>query len=146
MYVWMVIWKSKYSMVLKIFCTVHLIVHCLKVYTRCSLGFFGISRLYQGVQIVMKTICLGYFNAFSHYFSVFHLWRKLIQFGVVKNLIRVLRKYPILVPSNSEPDPRLRSLYPLFDGLHCLDEICCKVGRWCYCHWKVTRYIIIFSC
>lgn len=54
--------------------------------------------------------------------------KKLIQFGVVKNLIRVLRKYPIVVPSNSEPDPRLRSLYSLFDGLHCLDEICCKVG------------------
>lgn len=54
--------------------------------------------------------------------------KKLIQFGVVKNLIRVLRKYPIVVPSNSEPDPRLRSLYTFFDGLHCLDEICCKVG------------------
>ncbi|XP_062575588.1 GATOR1 complex protein NPRL2-like [Saccostrea cucullata] len=54
--------------------------------------------------------------------------KKLIQFGVVKNLIRVLRKFPILVPTNAEPDPRLRSLYPMFDGLHCYDEICCKVG------------------
>ncbi|XP_063797438.1 GATOR1 complex protein NPRL2 isoform X1 [Pseudophryne corroboree] len=49
--------------------------------------------------------------------------RKLIQFGLIKNLIRRLQKYPVKV-SRDERSPPAR----LYTGSHSYDEICCKTG------------------
>lgn len=49
--------------------------------------------------------------------------RKLIQFGLMKNLIRRLQKYPVKV-SRDERSPPAR----LYTGSHTYDEICCKTG------------------
>ncbi|XP_071983512.1 GATOR1 complex protein NPRL2 [Engystomops pustulosus] len=49
--------------------------------------------------------------------------RKLIQFGLMKKLIRRLQKYPVKV-SRDERSPPAR----LYTGSHSYDEICCKTG------------------
>ncbi|XP_068107670.1 GATOR1 complex protein NPRL2 [Hyperolius riggenbachi] len=49
--------------------------------------------------------------------------RKLIQFGLMKNLIRRLQKYPVKL-SRDERSPPAR----LYTGSHTYDEICCKTG------------------
>ncbi|KAK5934133.1 hypothetical protein CgunFtcFv8_014552 [Champsocephalus gunnari] len=49
--------------------------------------------------------------------------RRLIQFGLMKTLIRRLQKYPVKV----NRDERSR-LPRLFTGCHSYDEICCKTG------------------
>lgn len=49
--------------------------------------------------------------------------RKLIQFGLMKGLIRRLQKYPVkVVRDESRRPPRL------YTGCHSYDEICCKTG------------------
>ncbi|XP_074645131.1 GATOR1 complex protein NPRL2-like [Tubulanus polymorphus] len=53
--------------------------------------------------------------------------RKLIQFGLIKNVIRRLHKYPIKLP-NESGSSRLRNLYRWFNGIHSVDEICCETG------------------
>lgn len=53
--------------------------------------------------------------------------RRLIQFGLIKGLIRRLHKYPIKLP-NEAGSSRLRDLYRWFNGGHSMDEICCEVG------------------
>ncbi|XP_042307188.1 GATOR complex protein NPRL2 isoform X2 [Sceloporus undulatus] len=49
--------------------------------------------------------------------------RKLIQFGLMKGLIRRLQKYPVKV-ARDERSPPAR----LYTGCHSYDEICCKTG------------------
>ncbi|KAG8436134.1 hypothetical protein GDO86_007297 [Hymenochirus boettgeri] len=49
--------------------------------------------------------------------------RKLIQFGLMKKLIRRLQKYPVKV-AHEERSPPAR----LYTGSHSYDEICCKTG------------------
>ncbi|XP_062853920.1 GATOR complex protein NPRL2 [Trichomycterus rosablanca] len=49
--------------------------------------------------------------------------RKLIQFGLMKGLIRRLQKYPVKVVR----DERIRPP-KLYTGRHSYDEICCKTG------------------
>ncbi|XP_077459122.1 GATOR1 complex protein NPRL2 isoform X2 [Stigmatopora argus] len=49
--------------------------------------------------------------------------RKLIQFGLMKSLIRRLQKYPVtVVHDDKNKIPRF------FTGCHCYDDICCKTG------------------
>ncbi|XP_077582687.1 GATOR1 complex protein NPRL2 [Stigmatopora nigra] len=49
--------------------------------------------------------------------------RKLIQFGLMKSLIRRLQKYPVSVGHDDKSKiPRF------FTGCHCYDDICCKTG------------------
>jgi nitrogen permease regulator 2-like protein len=48
--------------------------------------------------------------------------RKLVTFGVENNLIRTINKYPIF--TGSFPMGRQK----MYNGLHSLDEICCKTG------------------
>ena len=50
--------------------------------------------------------------------------RKLIQFGLMKNLIRRLQKYPVRVSRDERSHPAR-----LYTGCHSYDEICCKTGR-----------------
>ncbi|XP_070559593.1 GATOR1 complex protein NPRL2-like [Ptychodera flava] len=54
--------------------------------------------------------------------------RRLIQFGVMKGLIRRLHKYPIKLPSASGDSSKLRPLTRYLNGVHNYDEICCKTG------------------
>ncbi|XP_056605693.1 GATOR complex protein NPRL2 [Triplophysa dalaica] len=49
--------------------------------------------------------------------------RKLIQFGLMKNLIRRLQKYPVKVARDDRSRPPR-----LYTGCHSYDEICCKTG------------------
>ncbi|XP_056020972.1 GATOR complex protein NPRL2-like isoform X2 [Ostrea edulis] len=112
----------------KLFSDVHLqeqCMHFVAIKGRTLPRLRDILTLYTSMThgVTVKDLCCRY-N--PHGLKIDE--KKLIQFGVVKNLIRVLRKFPIKVPSNIDPDPRLRSLYPMFDGLRCYDEICCKVG------------------
>lgn len=50
--------------------------------------------------------------------------RKLIQFGLMKNLIRRLQKYPVRVSREERSHPAR-----LYTGCHSYDEICCKTGK-----------------
>ncbi|XP_067230112.1 GATOR complex protein NPRL2 isoform X5 [Chanodichthys erythropterus] len=49
--------------------------------------------------------------------------RKLIQFGLMKGLIRRLQKYPVKVVKDDRSRPPR-----LYTGCHSYDEICCKTG------------------
>ncbi|KAM4651185.1 GATOR1 complex protein NPRL2 isoform 2-T2 [Discoglossus pictus] len=49
--------------------------------------------------------------------------RKLIQFGLMKKLIRRLQKYPVKVLRDERSSPAR-----LYTGSHSYDEICCKTG------------------
>ena len=55
--------------------------------------------------------------------------RKLIQFGLMRGLIRHLQKYPVRVP-NDDSVGNLRNFYKWFNGNHCYDEICCLTGKY----------------
>lgn len=52
------------------------------------------------------------------------LFRRLIQFGLMENLIRRLQKYPVKVIRDERSRPPR-----LYTGCHSYDEICCKTGR-----------------
>lgn len=49
--------------------------------------------------------------------------RKLIQFGLIKKLIRRLQKYPVKVTRDEKSRPPR-----FYTGCHSYDEICCKTG------------------
>ncbi|XP_020854953.1 GATOR1 complex protein NPRL2 isoform X3 [Phascolarctos cinereus] len=49
--------------------------------------------------------------------------RKLIQFGLMKNLMRRLQKYPVRITAEERSHPAR-----LYTGCHSYDEICCKTG------------------
>lgn len=49
--------------------------------------------------------------------------RRLIQFGLMKSLIRRLQKYPVKVSRDEKSRPPR-----LYTGCHSYDEICCKTG------------------
>uniref|UniRef100_A0AAZ3PIN6 Nitrogen permease regulator 2-like protein n=1 Tax=Oncorhynchus tshawytscha TaxID=74940 RepID=A0AAZ3PIN6_ONCTS len=50
--------------------------------------------------------------------------RRLIQYGLMKALIRRLQKYPVKVTRDERSRPPR-----LYTGCHSYDEICCKTGR-----------------
>lgn len=59
--------------------------------------------------------------------------RMLVQFGLMRGLIRRLQKYPVLGPSVEEededsPSTDLEPYLQYLDGSHCFDEICCNIG------------------
>ncbi|KAK3086175.1 hypothetical protein FSP39_014683 [Pinctada imbricata] len=54
--------------------------------------------------------------------------KKLIQFGLLRDLIRRLHKYPIKLMAESSMYSQLQPLYHWFDGTHSFDEITCKTG------------------
>ncbi|XP_064633487.1 GATOR1 complex protein NPRL2-like [Lineus longissimus] len=53
--------------------------------------------------------------------------RKLIQFGLMKGIVRRLHKYPLKLPNESGAS-RHKHLYRWFTGRHSMDEICCETG------------------
>lgn len=55
---------------------------------------------------------------------VFCHFRRLIQFGLMKGLIRRLQKYPVKVCRDERSRPPR-----LYTGCHSYDEICCKTGK-----------------
>ena len=58
---------------------------------------------------------------------MFHVDRRLIQYGLMKGLVRRLHKYPVKLP-NESGNSRHRHLYRWFNGCHSMDEICCETG------------------
>ncbi|XP_077055257.1 GATOR1 complex protein NPRL2 isoform X6 [Siphateles boraxobius] len=88
----------------------------------CKLGqrtsLRDVFQLYCGLTpgTTVRDLCSRY----SHHLQRVDE-RKLIQFGLMKGLIRHLQKYPVKVVDRSRP-PRL------YTGCHSYDEICCKTG------------------
>ncbi|KAG8197173.1 hypothetical protein JTE90_011331 [Oedothorax gibbosus] len=52
--------------------------------------------------------------------------RKLIQFGLMKGIIRQLQKYPIQI--SCDTNLKYKSLVKYFNGKYSFEEICCKTG------------------
>ncbi|MCL4140465.1 UNVERIFIED_CONTAM: hypothetical protein GTU68_013737 [Idotea baltica] len=53
--------------------------------------------------------------------------RKLIQYGLLHGFIRRLHQYPVLTTLKScEESTASGSFYRICNGLHSIDEICCK--------------------
>ena len=88
-------------------------------------SFRDIFQLYcaLGPGVTVKDICTR-FN--PHALKIDE--RKLIQFGLMKGLIRRLQKYPIKIPGDVTISVKLQQLYPWFNGRHSYDEICTKTG------------------
>jgi hypothetical protein len=53
--------------------------------------------------------------------------RKLVQFGVMKGLLRRMHKYPVTLPGE-HISPRIQPFARLLDGKHSFDQICCETG------------------
>lgn len=62
--------------------------------------------------------------------------RKLIQFGLIKKLIRRLQKYPVKVIRDEKSRPPR-----FYTGCHSYDEICCKTGRFICTHGVQLLYL-----
>lgn len=54
--------------------------------------------------------------------------RKLVQFGLMKGLIRRIHKYPVQLSPDINSLSRQKGLAKYFNGEHHFDEICCKTG------------------
>lgn len=54
--------------------------------------------------------------------------RKLVQYGVMKGLLRRLHKYPIDLKRSPESIARGKPVARYFDGAHSYDDICAKTG------------------
>lgn len=75
-----------------------------------------LALLWIQVRVALAhTVCVS-----RHLF----LLRRLIQFGLMKCLIRRLQKYPVKVIRDERSRPPR-----LYTGCHSYDEICCKTGR-----------------
>lgn len=66
------------------------------------------------------------------YVLVNYLYRKLVQFGVMKGLLRRMHKYPVALPGE-HISPRVQHFVRLLDGKHSFDQICCETGRHLMC-------------
>ncbi|XP_066587109.1 GATOR complex protein NPRL2 [Prorops nasuta] len=55
--------------------------------------------------------------------------RRLVQFGLIEELIRRVYKYPILLPGSYNEETKNIPIYKYFTGLYSLDEICCSTGQ-----------------
>ena len=69
--------------------------------------------------------------ALSYWLNWLMCPRRLIQFGLLKGLIRRIQKYPVKLPNESSTDvsPRLQPISKWLGGNHSYDEISCKTGR-----------------
>ncbi|KAH7972901.1 hypothetical protein HPB52_018515 [Rhipicephalus sanguineus] len=56
------------------------------------------------------------------------LIRKLVQYGVMKGLLRRLHKYPIDLKRAGDSTSKMKSVSRYFDGAHSYDDICAKTG------------------
>ncbi|XP_037575012.1 GATOR complex protein NPRL2-like isoform X1 [Dermacentor silvarum] len=54
--------------------------------------------------------------------------RKLVQYGVMKSLLRRLHKYPIDLKRAADSTSKSKSVAKYFDGAHSYDDICAKTG------------------
>ncbi|XP_070377595.1 GATOR1 complex protein NPRL2 isoform X4 [Dermacentor albipictus] len=53
---------------------------------------------------------------------------KLVQYGVMKSLLRRLHKYPIDLKRAADSTSKIKSVTKYFDGAHSYDDICAKTG------------------
>lgn len=67
-----------------------------------------------------------------YYFFSLNMWpiRKLVQYGVMKGLLRRLHKYPIDLKRAGDSTSKIKSVSKYFDGAHSYDDICAKTGGW----------------
>lgn len=99
---------------------------CTKYVARqgCHKPFFrSIFMLYCQLtpQTNVKTLCLRNNPRASGIDE-----RKLIQFGLMKGIIRQLQKYPIQI--STDANVKHRTLLKYFTGKYSFEEICCKTG------------------
>ena len=87
-------------------------------------SFCDVFAIYCGLRagITVRDVCSRY-N--PHSLGIDE--RKLVQYGLLKGLIRHLKKYPIKLP-NEPGNHRHKHFYRWFNGCHSFDEICCKTG------------------
>uniref|UniRef100_A0A023G1E1 Putative nitrogen permease regulator 2-like protein-like isoform 1 n=1 Tax=Amblyomma triste TaxID=251400 RepID=A0A023G1E1_AMBTT len=55
--------------------------------------------------------------------------RKLVQYGVMKGLLRRLHKYPIDLKRSGDNATKSKPVAKYFDGAHSYDDICAKTGE-----------------
>ncbi|GCB79964.1 hypothetical protein scyTo_0019637, partial [Scyliorhinus torazame] len=79
-----------------------------------------VFQLYCGLSpgTTARDLCSRYAQQLQHVDE-----RKLIQFGLMKDLIRRLHKYPVKINRDERSRPPR-----LYTGSHSYDEICCKTG------------------
>ncbi|XP_059169672.1 GATOR complex protein NPRL2-like isoform X2 [Physella acuta] len=83
---------------------------------------FGLYSAFSNA-VTVKHLCLRQKN--PHVFRVDE--RKLVQFGMMKALIRRVHEYPIALPG--EPlTAALQPLHKYLDGRYTMDQICCQTG------------------
>uniref|UniRef100_A0A4W3HJL1 NPR2 like, GATOR1 complex subunit n=1 Tax=Callorhinchus milii TaxID=7868 RepID=A0A4W3HJL1_CALMI len=82
-----------------------------------------VFQLYCGLSpgTTARDLCSRYAQQLQHVEE-----RKLIQFGLMKKLIRRLHKYPVKLNREERSGPP-----SLYTGSHSCDEICCKTGISC---------------
>ncbi|KAJ8302214.1 hypothetical protein KUTeg_021201 [Tegillarca granosa] len=88
--------------------------------------FRDVFFLYSGLKpgITVKDLCLRY-N--PHGMKIDE--RKLIQFGLLKNILRRIKKYPIKIKQSEDMmENKQDPLDDWFDGGHSFDEICSQTG------------------
>ncbi|KAK3773657.1 hypothetical protein RRG08_001387 [Elysia crispata] len=71
----------------------------------------------------VKTLCTRQIN--PHALKIDE--RKLVQFGLMKGLLRRMQKYPLALPGESVTS-RVQPLLPWLDGRHNFDQISCETG------------------
>lgn len=90
--------------------------------------FRDVYLLYSGLTVgtTVKDLCCRY-N--PHAMKIDE--KKLVQFGLMKGIIRRLNKYPVRLPTGTDSsvaDSKLQGLYNLCTGVHSYDEICTRLG------------------
>ncbi|XP_070192729.1 GATOR1 complex protein NPRL2-like [Littorina saxatilis] len=114
----------------KLFASKDLQQECVRYVARneqCLPSFRDVFMLYCNLTpgTTVKDICAR-FNPHSLKIDE----KRLIQFGVLKGLIRRMQKYPVKLPNESAIDlsPRLLPISKWLGGNHSYDEISCKTG------------------
>ena len=92
--------------------------------------YFFIIIFIIAVIVVIIFIIIS-ISIIINYIVLLHLLfphRKLVQFGLMKGLLRRMQKYPMAVPG--EPvTARIQPLLPWLDGRHNFDQISCETGE-----------------
>ncbi|CAL1534555.1 unnamed protein product, partial [Lymnaea stagnalis] len=74
----------------------------------------------------VKDLCVRQIN--PHILKVDE--RKLVQFGLIKGLLRRMHRYPVALPGE-QITCKTQLLLRWLDGKHSFDQICCETGKCC---------------
>ncbi|XP_078488340.1 GATOR1 complex protein NPRL2-like [Ciona intestinalis] len=83
-----------------------------------------VMTLYCGLgpRVTLRKLCILFHEQITRVNE-----QKLIQYGLIHNLIRRINMYPVKVKSERSYNTQ-SDLHQYTDGLHSADEICCKLG------------------